>query len=117
MSAATASHRPAMVAARDFTGGMPTAPTERGRWLVSARWDVTVFGGSAGLAFALLVWGRLSGTLAGAGFMLAHLIIAVSARATTATRRCCTASTRARSRTPLPSNPPRVQKMKGGPWC
>ena len=65
MSAATASHRPAMVAARDFTGGMPTAPTERGRWLVSARWDVTVFGGSAGLAFALLVWGRLSGTLAG----------------------------------------------------
>ena len=65
MSATTASHRPAMVAARDFTGGMPTAPTERGRWLVSARWDVTVFGGSAGLAFALLVWGRLSGTLAG----------------------------------------------------
>jgi hypothetical protein len=65
MSATTASHRSAMVAARGFAGGVPLAPTDRGRWLVSARWDVAVFGGSALLAFALLVWGRVSGTLAG----------------------------------------------------
>jgi hypothetical protein len=65
MSAATASHRPAMVAARGFAGGRPVAATARGRWLVSARWDVAVFGGSALLAFALLVWGRVSGTLEG----------------------------------------------------
>jgi hypothetical protein len=37
----------------------------RGRWLVSARWDVTVFGGSALLAFALLGWGRATGVLDG----------------------------------------------------
>lgn len=54
-----------MSAAAAFVTGVPVTATERGRWLVSARWDVTVFGGSALLAFALLVWGRLSGTLAG----------------------------------------------------
>ena len=37
-----------------------------GPWLVSARWDLAVFGGSALLAFALLLWGRLSGILHGA---------------------------------------------------
>jgi hypothetical protein len=37
-----------------------------GPWLVSARWDVTVFGGSALLAFALLLWGEAHGRLAGA---------------------------------------------------
>ncbi len=36
------------------------------RWLVSARWDVTVFGGSALLAFGLLLFGRASGILDGA---------------------------------------------------
>lgn len=40
--------------------------TARGLWLVSARWDVAVFGGSAALAFALLGLGRLSGDLDGA---------------------------------------------------
>lgn len=39
---------------------------ERGPWLVSARWDVAVFGGSALLAFGLLLWGRLGGGLDGA---------------------------------------------------
>lgn len=38
----------------------------RGPWLVSARWDVAVFGGSALLAFGLLVFGRLTGAVAGA---------------------------------------------------
>ena len=37
----------------------------RGRWLVSARWDVAVFGGSALLAFLLLGFGRVTGTLNG----------------------------------------------------
>jgi hypothetical protein len=50
---------------RPLVTGVPVATTERGRWLVSARWDVAVFGGSALLAFALLVWGRVSGALAG----------------------------------------------------
>ena len=36
----------------------------RGPWLVSATWDVAVFGGSAALAFALLAWGRYTGLLA-----------------------------------------------------
>jgi len=40
-------------------------PTGTGPWLVSAGWDVTVFGGSALAAFALLLWGRLSGLLEG----------------------------------------------------
>jgi hypothetical protein len=35
----------------------------RGPWLVSARWDVAVFGGSAGLALALLAFGRYTGLL------------------------------------------------------
>jgi hypothetical protein len=35
----------------------------RGPWLVSARWDVAVFGGSAALALALLAWGRSFGLL------------------------------------------------------
>jgi len=38
----------------------------RGPWLVSARWDVGVFGGSALLAFGLLLFGRLTGALHGA---------------------------------------------------
>jgi hypothetical protein len=38
----------------------------RGPWLVSARWDVAVFGGSALVAFGLLLFGRLTGALAGA---------------------------------------------------
>lgn len=37
-----------------------------GPWLVSPRWDVSVFGGSALLAFGLLLWGRLDGSLAAA---------------------------------------------------
>jgi hypothetical protein len=36
---------------------------ERGPWLVSARWDIAVFGGSALLAFGLLLLGRLTGLL------------------------------------------------------
>ena len=39
----------------------PTAP--RGVWLVSARWDLWVFGGSAVLAFGLLAFGKLAGVL------------------------------------------------------
>jgi hypothetical protein len=35
----------------------------RSRWLVSARWDLAVFGGSAALALALLAWGRYTGLL------------------------------------------------------
>ncbi len=38
----------------------------RGTWLVSARWDVGGFGGSALLAFGLLLFGRLTGALHGA---------------------------------------------------
>jgi hypothetical protein len=41
-------------------------PSPRGPWLVSARWDLLVFGGSAALTFALLLWGRLTGALDGA---------------------------------------------------
>src|SRR5574341_983441 len=37
----------------------------RGPWLVSARWALVTFGGSAALAFALLLAGRLSGDLLG----------------------------------------------------
>lgn len=40
--------------------------TRPGPWLVSARWDLAVFGGSALGAFALLFWGRLTGGLDGA---------------------------------------------------
>lgn len=40
-------------------------PIGTGPWLVSARWDVVVFGGSALAAFALLLWGRLAGLLEG----------------------------------------------------
>jgi hypothetical protein len=39
---------------------------QRGPWLVSARWDVAVFGGSALLAFGLLLFGQLTGALDGA---------------------------------------------------
>jgi hypothetical protein len=38
---------------------------EKGPWLVSARWDVAVFGGSAALAFALLAVGKATGALLG----------------------------------------------------
>jgi hypothetical protein len=38
---------------------------ERGPWLVSARWDVAVVGGSAALAFLLLALGRAGGILDG----------------------------------------------------
>src|SRR5574341_1169858 len=34
-----------------------------GPWLVSARWDLLIFGGSAGLAFGLLLLGRARGLL------------------------------------------------------
>jgi len=54
-----------MSAASAVVGDLPVATTDRGRWLVSARWDVAVFGGPALLAFALLAWGRLDGSLAG----------------------------------------------------
>ena len=37
--------------------------SERGPWLVSARWDLLVFGGSAALAFALLAYGRAADLL------------------------------------------------------
>lgn len=37
--------------------------TGGGRWLVSAAWDVSVFGGSAALALGLLAFGRLCGLL------------------------------------------------------
>ena len=37
----------------------------RQRWLVSARWDLSVFGGSALLAFALLLAGHMGGGLVG----------------------------------------------------
>jgi hypothetical protein len=52
-------------AAAAFASGVPVVAPARGRWLVSASWDVAVFGGSAVLAFALLVWGRVSGVLEG----------------------------------------------------
>lgn len=35
----------------------------RSPWLVSRSWDLWMFGGSAGLAFGLLVWGNLTGIL------------------------------------------------------
>lgn len=40
-------------------------PASSGPWLVSRAWDLWVFGGSAGLAFALLAGGRWGGLLAG----------------------------------------------------
>ncbi len=43
----------------------PRRPENPGPWLVSPRWDVAVFGGSALLAFALLLGGRLGGILDG----------------------------------------------------
>src|SRR6185503_15842030 len=54
-----------MSAAAALATSVPVASTARGRWLVSARWDVAVFGAPALAAFALLVWGRVSGALAG----------------------------------------------------
>ena len=54
MSAAAAAWPPA--------GEALPAPGSR-HWLVSARWDVSVFGGSALLTFALLLWGAATGTL------------------------------------------------------
>ncbi len=42
---------------------MTTAAEARGTWLVSRRWDLSVFGGSALLAFALLAWGSAQGAL------------------------------------------------------
>jgi hypothetical protein len=41
-------------------------PAGRGPWLVSAWWDLAIFGGSAFLAFALLLFGEARGLLAGA---------------------------------------------------
>jgi hypothetical protein len=43
----------------------PAVTASRGRWLVSARWDVAVFGGSAFLSLALLAVGRWTGVLDG----------------------------------------------------
>jgi hypothetical protein len=40
-----------------------TAASPRGPWLVSARWDTAVFGGSALLAFGLLLFGWRTGLL------------------------------------------------------
>lgn len=54
-----------MSAAAALVPEVPAATSERGRWLVSARWDLAVFGGPALLAFALLAWGRVTGVLAG----------------------------------------------------
>jgi hypothetical protein len=51
------------VSAAAIAGTAPVALPDRRPWLVSARWDLTVFGGSALLAFALLLWGRASGIL------------------------------------------------------
>lgn len=39
------------------------APASPGPWLVSARWDVSVFGGSALAAFLLLAYGNVAGLL------------------------------------------------------
>lgn len=46
-------------------GSPAAAPVGPQRWLVSAAWDIGVFGGSAALAFGLLLAGRLTGTLRG----------------------------------------------------
>lgn len=40
-----------------------TATATQGPWLVSRPWDLAVFGGSAALAFALLLWGHVTGLL------------------------------------------------------
>ena len=39
----------------------PAPDGPRNIWLVSARWDVAVFGGSALLSLLLLAWGRAHG--------------------------------------------------------
>jgi hypothetical protein len=43
---------------------LTAGPAPGSRWLVSPRWDLFVFGGSALLAFALLAWGAFTGLLA-----------------------------------------------------
>jgi hypothetical protein len=53
------------VSAAALVAASPAVPATGGRWLVSPRWDVAVFGGSALLAFALLAWGSATGALAG----------------------------------------------------
>ena len=50
-----------LTAAIPQVSAMPVAASRR--WLVSARWDLAVFGGSGLLAFALLAWGAASGLL------------------------------------------------------
>jgi hypothetical protein len=42
---------------------LPGDAGARGPWLVSARWDLAVFGGAPLAAFALLAWGRAAGVL------------------------------------------------------
>ena len=42
---------------------MSAAVPAPGRWLVSAPWDLAVFGGSALLALALLAWAAMTGAL------------------------------------------------------
>lgn len=42
-----------------------TEPSRPGPWLVSGRWDLAIFGGSAALAFGLLAVGRVTGVLDG----------------------------------------------------
>ena len=46
-----------------MTGASASTPASRGAWLISAGWDVAVFGGSAALAFALLALGRFQNGL------------------------------------------------------
>jgi hypothetical protein len=43
----------------------PYAPRKASAWLVSRGWDLFVFGGSAALAFLLLLLGRVTGALGG----------------------------------------------------
>jgi hypothetical protein len=45
-------------------GAMAMPAAASSRWLVSARWDLAVFGGPALAAFALLAWGAGTGALA-----------------------------------------------------
>ncbi len=54
------------LAATRMPSAAATAPASRANpWLHSATWDVAVFGGSAALASALLVWGQVTGVLRG----------------------------------------------------
>ena len=58
----SATAQPSSRPAHEGPGAQPLTDSS---WLVSRRWDLWVFGGSAGLAFGLLLYGRLTGRLAG----------------------------------------------------